>query len=86
MAVGSPRAAGSRGARLSLCVAVVCRGADALDGICDMVSRPFPVAGEWVRIGVKRRLRAGDTADALVGRADMAMHEAKRLQAVGASP
>ncbi|WP_436529053.1 diguanylate cyclase domain-containing protein [Actinoplanes sp. HUAS TT8] len=69
---------------------IVCRGADALDEICarirDMVTTPFPVAGEQVRIGISAgyaAARAGDTIDDLIGRADLAMYEAKRTKGTG---
>ena len=70
---------------------LVCRGADAVEEICerirDMVAHPFPAAGEQVRIGISlgvARARRGDTTDDLVGRADLAMYEAKRAKSVGA--
>jgi diguanylate cyclase (GGDEF)-like protein len=68
---------------------IVCRGVDALDEICarirDVVSSPFPV-GEQVRIGVSAGYAVahdGDTATDLIGRADLAMYEAKRTKRVG---
>ncbi|MET0416224.1 MAG: GGDEF domain-containing protein [Actinoplanes sp.] len=70
---------------------IVSRGPDAVEAISDrirdMVARPFRAGGEDVRIGVSvgaASSRPGDSTDDLVGRADLAMYEAKRSKAVGA--
>ncbi len=70
---------------------IVGRGPDAVEALSSriraMVARPFRVAGEEVRIGVSvgaARARPDDSTDDLVGRADLAMYEAKRGKTVGA--
>jgi diguanylate cyclase (GGDEF)-like protein len=70
---------------------VVCRGADAAAAACDgiraMVTRPIPAGGETVRIGISVGLaeaRPGDSTDALLQRADLAMYAAKREKSLGA--
>jgi diguanylate cyclase (GGDEF)-like protein len=70
---------------------IVSRGPDAVEAISDrireMVARSFPAVGEEVRIGISvgaAHARTGDTTDDLVGRADLAMYEAKRAKSVGA--
>ncbi|MCU7723037.1 GGDEF domain-containing protein [Actinoplanes sp. KI2] len=69
---------------------IACSGVGALDEICarirGVVSTPFPIAGEQVRIGVSAGYavaRDGDTADNLISRADLAMYEAKRTKRAG---
>jgi diguanylate cyclase (GGDEF)-like protein len=69
---------------------IVCRGTDAVEVIGDriraMVAEPFETGGEQVRIGVSIGVAhawAGDTTDDLIGRADLAMYEAKRVKSVG---
>jgi diguanylate cyclase (GGDEF)-like protein len=69
---------------------IVCRGADAVEviggRIGEMVRRPFPAGGEQVRIGVSMGVahaRPADSTDELLGRADLAMYEAKRSKSIG---
>ncbi|XVU24075.1 diguanylate cyclase domain-containing protein [Actinoplanes sp. CA-054009] len=70
---------------------IVCRGPGAVDVISErireMVSGPFPAGGERVRVGISvgvAHARPGDSVDALVARADLAMYEAKQAKRIGA--
>lgn len=70
---------------------IVCRGADALEVVTarirEAVGQPFPAGGEQVRVGISlgaARAHAGDSVDDLIGRADLAMYDAKKSPAVGA--
>ena len=70
---------------------LVCRGgAEAVrtvaDRIAAMAARPFTTGGEQVRIGVSvgvAHCRPGDTTDEVIGRADLAMYQAKKTKSVG---
>jgi diguanylate cyclase (GGDEF)-like protein len=69
---------------------LVCRGSDAVEAvtarIAEMTAWAFPAAGEEVRIGISvgaAGARPGDTVDALIRRADLAMYEAKKSKRVG---
>ncbi|MBU2670773.1 GGDEF domain-containing protein [Actinoplanes bogorensis] len=70
---------------------LLCRGADAVEAvsarIADMTARPFVAGGVLVSVGVSMgaaRLIVGETTDAVLGRADLAMYEAKKSKSVGA--
>jgi diguanylate cyclase (GGDEF)-like protein len=70
---------------------IVCRGQDAAEAVCErireMVAMPFRVGGEQVRIGFSVGLAhavPGDSTDDLLGRADLAMYDAKKAKSVGA--
>ncbi|MBM2618304.1 GGDEF domain-containing protein [Actinoplanes sp. LDG1-06] len=70
---------------------LLCRGADAVDAvtarIAAMAERPFTAGGEQVLIGLSvgaAWARPGETADEVLGRADLAMYEAKKSKSVGA--
>nr|BFE68648.1 hypothetical protein GCM10020092_019490 [Actinoplanes digitatis] len=55
--------------------------------IREMVSQPLTVGGESVRIGMSVGVafaEPGSCIDDLIGRADLAMYEAKRSKSVGA--
>ncbi|MCU7724377.1 GGDEF domain-containing protein [Actinoplanes sp. KI2] len=69
---------------------IVCRGRGADDAMVDriqtLVSRALRADKAEVRIGVSvgiARARAGDTSDDVLGRADLAMYEAKKRKEIG---
>ncbi|BCY12914.1 GGDEF domain-containing protein [Actinoplanes sp. L3-i22] len=69
---------------------LICRGPDAVEAvtgrIAAMTAEPFRTAGEQVRIGISvgaAEAHPGDTVDALIRRADLAMYEAKKSKRVG---
>ncbi|GIF14531.1 GGDEF domain-containing protein [Actinoplanes teichomyceticus] len=70
---------------------LLCHGPEAVgavrDRIAELAARPFTAGGVAVRIGVSvgaAQARPGDTTDDLIGRADLAMYEAKKAKRVGA--
>ncbi|GLW27328.1 hypothetical protein Areg01_02690 [Actinoplanes regularis] len=70
---------------------IVCRGPGAADAMVDrirtLVTRALVAGGEQVRIGISVGITSaqpGDTADAVLTRADLAMYQAKRRKRIGA--
>ena len=69
---------------------LICHGPDAVravrERIARLAARPFTAGGVPVLVGVSvgaAQARPGDTTDDLIGRADLAMYQAKRTKQVG---